>query len=411
MRKLHVIFVFLAFLFIGFIAAFFLKQNVYAQTEIRSDKISVIVFVRNGCAHCQNEEKYLDELVLTRDDIAVTKYRLENENERKIWVDFTDRLKISKVTPITIIGNTYIIGFDTKETTGVEILKLIEKAKQSDIVTDIDSPDIQSVESMSATCPDDGSVPCAIPDESFVTVPLIGRIDTHKYPLIILSAMLGFFDGFNPCAMWVLVTFLIILLQVGSRKKMLLFAGTFVIAEAVMYFLILTVWYKTWDFVKLDSLVTPIVGIIAIGGGIFFLREWWKKELECKVTNLSQRKKIHDKVKELAMSKFTFLTFFGILAVAFSVNIIEFACSIGIPQAFTKILELNQVTFMQSLGFIALYILFYMIDDFIVFGIALYGADKLSITTKYSKLSNLIGGIIMILLGIILIFFPSFLFF
>ncbi|KKR50543.1 hypothetical protein A3A55_00195 [Candidatus Roizmanbacteria bacterium RIFCSPLOWO2_01_FULL_40_14] len=390
---------------VGFLFPFF-SERVMAQTPTE-----IVVFLREGCTHCEAEEAYLDELVETREDITVTKYRLENEEERKIWVDFTDRLQISKVTPITVIGTAYIIGFDTEETTGKEILKLVEKAKQNNIVTDVSSPEIQSAESISATCPEDGSIPCAIPEESYVSVPLIGKIDTQKYPLIILSALLGFFDGFNPCAMWVLVTFLIILLQVGDRKKMLLFAGTFVLAEAIMYFLILTVWYKTWDFVQLDEIVTPIVGLVAIGGGLFFLWEWRKKELECKITDLNQHKKTRDRIKELAMSKFTFLTFIGILAIAFSVNIIEFACSIGIPQAFTKILELNRLPLGPSLGLIGIYILFYMIDDFIVFGIALYGADKLALTTKYSKLSNLIGGIVMILLGLLLIFHPSFLYF
>ena len=109
----------------------------------------------------------------------------------------------------------------------------------------------------------------------------------------------------------------------------------------------------------------------------------------------------------MALAKFSIFTLLGILGLAFSVNIIEFACSIGIPQTFTKILEINNLGFLQSNIFIFIYILFYMIDDFIVFGIGLYGIDKLSLTTKYSKLSNLIGGILMIVLGFMLIFKPS----
>ena len=382
----------------------------YAQTATSSGNlvqpVEVVFFLRQGCTHCQDEEKFLDHLVTERKDITVTKYRLENENDRKIWQDFTDRLELSKITPITVVGQTYIIGFDNENTTGKDILNVIERAKEQSTPTNLQEPDIRSFSTMSATCPEDGNAPCIVETYS-IPVPLIGKIDTSKYPLIVLSALLGFFDGFNPCAMWVLVTFLIILLQVGDKKKMLIFAGTFVVAEAIMYFLILTAWYKTWDFVRLDNVVTPIIGVIAIAGGIFFLREWRKKELECKVTNLKQRHATRERIMSLATSKFTLLTFLGILGIAFSVNIIEFACSIGIPQAFTKILELNQLSFVESLGFIALYILFYMVDDFIVFGIALYSIDKLSLTTKYSKLSNLIGGIIMILLGLLLILKPS----
>ena len=83
------------------------------------------------------------------------------------------------------------------------------------------------------------------------------------------------------------------------------------------------------------------------------------------------------------------------------------ACSIGIPQAFTKIVELNQLSWLPTQGLMMLYILAYMIDDFIVFGLALWGAEKLQLTTKYAKWTNLIGGVLMIALGILLIFLPS----
>ena len=97
----------------------------------------------------------------------------------------------------------------------------------------------------------------------------------------------------------------------------------------------------------------------------------------------------------------------GIIILALSVNVIEFACSIGIPQAFTKILELNNLGPVLSNFYIFLYILFYMIDDFIVFGIAIFSFDKIGIATKYSYIANLIGGIIMVVLGLLLLINPS----
>ena len=400
-----------------FILPIFITRTVhliYAQTNGSStsfQKTNIVVFIRAGCLHCENEEKFLDDLENKRQDIEVTKYRLENERDRRVWEDFTTKVGISKVTPITVVGLNYIIGFDRPETTGKEILSLIEKAKEADTATNLENVTEQSGTSLTSTCDEYGLVPCSANPSFYVSLPLIGKINTQKYPLLILSAMLGFFDGFNPCAMWVLITFLIILLQVGNRKKMFLFAGTFIVAEAVMYSFILTVWYKTWDFVKLDNIITPIVGIAAIIGGIFFLNEWRKKEIECKVTNLNQRQKTKQRIENLAANPFTLFTFLAILGVAFSVNIIEFACSIGIPQAFTKILELNQLSLLQTASFIFVYIVFYMIDDFIVFGIALYGMDKLSFATKYSKLSNLLGGAVMVLLGLLMIFKPDILMF
>lgn len=400
--------IFISVFILLFFSLFFSLPKIQAQKS----KLNVVVFVRNGCIHCAAEEKFLDSLEKKRNDITVTKYHLEKQDERKVWEDFTTRLEIPKITPITVIGIEYLIGFDKPDSSGEQIIALINKTIQNKQQTDLDKVQPIRGSKQSSGCIENNlecSLDNAQPD--LVSLPFIGKINTQSYPLFILSALLGFVDGFNPCAMWVLITFLIILLQVGNRKKMFTFAGIFILAEAIMYSLILTVWYKTWDFVKLDAIITPVVGIVSIVGGFFFLKEWRRKEIECKVTNPQQRQKIRERVQELAISKFTFATFIGILVIAFSVNVFEFACSIGIPQAFTKILELNKLSFLQSGGYIAIYIFFYMIDDLIVFAAALYGAEKLALTTKYSRYSNLVGGILMILIGIILILKPGFLLF
>jgi uncharacterized membrane protein HdeD (DUF308 family) len=146
---------------------------------------------------------------------------------------------------------------------------------------------------------------------------------------------------------------------------------------------------------------------VAVGGGVFFLYEWYQSDGTCQVVDLQGRAKISGRIKKLASEPFTWLTAVGVIALAFSVNIIEFACSIGIPQAFTKIIELNKLNFWQTQGYMMDYIFFYMIDDFFVFGLALWGFDKLHLTQSYSKWSNLIGGVLMLILGYLLIFHPA----
>jgi len=228
-----------------------------------------------------------------------------------------------------------------------------------------------------------------------------------QYSLPSMSFILGLIDGFNPCAMWVLISFVIILSQLGSRKKMILFSTIFILAETIMYYLILTLWFNTWNFIGLDNIITPVVGIIAIGGGLFFLYEYRNSDGQCKITNLKQRTQTTNKIKTLATQPLTFLTILGIITIAFSVNIVEFACSIGIPQAFTKILELKQLSPLINHLYITIYIFGYMLDDFLIFALAIFSFEKIGLTTKYSKICQLIGGIIMIILGLIMIIKPQ----
>ena len=210
--------------------------------------------------------------------------------------------------------------------------------------------------------------------------------------------------------MWVLVTFLIILMQLGSKRQMWIVVGSFLVAEAVMYYLILNVWLKVWDFIGMDRVITPMVGAISIGGGLFFLYEWYKSlgtEMACRVVDMEDRSRIVRKIRELATNKFTLLTLAGIVVLAFSVNIIEFACSIGYPQAFTKIIQVNNLGFWHTQYLMAIYIFFYMVDDLVVFGLAVWGFDKIHMTEAFSRWSALLGGILMLFLGWMLIFHPE----
>jgi uncharacterized protein (UPF0333 family) len=391
------------------------NSNIAGAEEINS-KTKIEVLSRPDCQHCQDLEEFISKLELERNDFEVTYYNIYEPENQLLWNQLTDLEDLSKVTPITLIGGTIIEGFATADTTGVTIISILDKLKGKPSLTIeefIELGGTSEIIQEEGTCNEEDQE-CVVVDEPIlVNIPFVGALNVKDYSLPVLSSLLGFVDGFNPCAMWVLVTFLLILTKIGSRKKMWLFAGTFILAEAIMYTLILTVWFSTWDFVGMDKIITPLVGLIAIGGGIFFLYEWKtaSDETACKVTNPEQRKKITHKVKELATQKFTIFTLIGILILAFSVNIIEFACSIGIPQTFTKILEMNGLNLIESASYILLYILFYMIDDFIVFGIALYSFEKIGLTSKYSKWSSLVGGIIMLILGAILIFKPEILLF
>jgi len=172
--------------------------------------------------------------------------------------------------------------------------------------------------------------------------------------------------------------------------------------------MILNIWYQTWDFVKLDTIITPIIGVVSIGAGAYFLYEFFaNKDNTCKVTSLGQKNKLRKHIEELVSSPLSIGIFFSTLFLALSVNIIEFACSIGIPQAFTKILDLNDLSWAVRQIYVLIYTFFYMIDDFIVFIIALWSFEHLHLTTKYTRYCLIIGGVIMLILGYFFIFDPS----
>lgn len=383
--------------------------------ETTSNHPVISVFVRDKCPHCQDEEEFLTELQEKRPDLQVRLLEIHDSKSRELFNLFTEQTKTPKVTPITIIGQKSIIGFDKAETTGQQIIKMLETENATLTLENFLGLEPLQIDSTNTTCaitetPDENSpTDCsqAAEEHRYISVPFFGQINVSDYTLPTLSIILGFIDGFNPCAMWVLIVFLTALTHAGSVKKMVQFASVFIVAEAIMYTLILNSWGLAFDFIGFDEIVTPIIGLVAIGGGIFFLWEAKQSDGTCKVTNIKQRTTIIQKVKNLASQKFSLVVFLGLIALAFSVNIIEFACSIGIPQAFIKILDINQLSWLMKEYYIGLYILFYMVDDLIVFGVAIYSFEKLGLTSKYTKYSNFIGGILMLILGLLLLVAPE----
>ena len=105
------------------------------------------------------------------------------------------------------------------------------------------------------------------------------------------------------------------------------------------------------------------------------------------------------------------MALFGVIGLAISVNLVELACSAGLPLVFTELLALNDVSSMAKFWYVLLYIFFFLIDDLIVFIIAMFTMKITGITTKYNQYSHLLGGVIMLLIGVLLLLKPEWLMF
>jgi uncharacterized membrane protein HdeD (DUF308 family) len=97
----------------------------------------------------------------------------------------------------------------------------------------------------------------------------------------------------------------------------------------------------------------------------------------------------------------------GVAILAISVNTIELVCTAGLPAIFTQILAFNDVSTLARYSYIGLFILLYMIDDFIIFAIAIYTLHATGLTKKYARFTLIFGGVLMYALGLLLIFAPE----
>jgi hypothetical protein len=315
--------------------------------------------------------------------------------------------------PKTIIIDGKILqGYETDITTGLRIESMVEECSTSSKgcmpFENFLSSDIQDVEVQSAanaTCTEHCET-----DTSKYTLNLwfIGPVDLTIMSLPALSILLGFLDGFNPCAMWVLITLLTLLINTHDMKKVWVIGGTFLFVSGAVYYLFIAAWLNVFLLIGYNMWVQKVIGLVAIGGGGFYLYEAFGKDPnQCKVTNLSRRQRTIARMKEIMNYSAWPAMILGVTILAISVNMIELVCTAGLPAIFTQILAFNNVTDLARYGYIGLYILLYMIDDVAIFAVAVFTLHATGLTTKYRRFTLIFGGVLMYLLGILLIFYPE----
>lgn len=373
---------------------------------VQGEKLNVYLFYSDVCSTCKEEMEFLEEYSKENDFNIVTYETTRNKENDALLSKVRQALNNNdKTVPYTVIGTTGMTGFN--ETVENQIKIAIAKYKEEEYVDIVD------------VVINDLDVDYTInPPEGNFNIPLLGDVDPKDVSLPLVAIILGFIDGFNPCAMWVLLFLLSIIITMKDRKKMWVIGLTFLTTSALVYLAFMLAWLSVAITLSQIFWVRFIIAIIALLGGAINLTSYYKERKQadgCQVVDKEKRKsilkRINKVIKQMDDKKTYLLAILGVMGLAVTVNLIELACSSGLPLIFTQILALNDLNSLQYLIYILIYIILFLIDDIVIFVIAMKTLKLTGISTKYSKLSHLIGGILMLLIGILMIFKPEWLMF
>ncbi|MBU4314913.1 hypothetical protein KJ673_00740, partial [Patescibacteria group bacterium] len=150
------------------------------------------------------------------------------------------------------------------------------------------------------------------------------------------------------------------------------------------------------------------IGLVAIGGGAYSIHDFYtNKDAECKVGDLDQKQKTMAKMRDVLSRPSFIMALLGMVVLAVAVNLVELICSAGIPAVYSQILNMSGISVIGRYLYMLLYIFFYMFDDMVVFIVAMTTLHISGVTTKYSRATRLIGGLIMLIIGILMILKPE----
>ncbi|MCB9802963.1 hypothetical protein H6761_03015 [Candidatus Nomurabacteria bacterium] len=395
-------------IFFGLAIVFLPLFNILS-VQAEDSVVKIYFFNADGCPHCAKEELFLADLAERYSAIEVVNFEVsknvENQEIFRSLGQFLDA-DISGV-PFTVVGNQAFSGYGDDQTHGAAIEQAALFCLENycpDIMfamANVDSRDALDIEQVSS----DATL------ENF-KIPFFGTVNLKSFSLPLLTIILGALDGFNPCAMWALIFLIGLLLGMKDRKKMWILGGAFIVTSALVYYLFLVAWLNVLLFIGLIFWVRLLIALVALGGGIYSLKDFFtNKDAVCNVGDMQKKQETFSRLRNVVKNNNFWLALGGIIILAAAVNMIELICSAGIPAVYTQVLTMNDLPTWHYYMYILLYIFIFMLDDLIIFFLAMLTLQASGFTTKYSRFSRLLGGILMVLIGLLLIFKPAWLMF
>jgi hypothetical protein len=299
----------------------------------------VEVFSRPGCPRCADAHEFLAELARERPGLRIV--------VRDVTADpaaLVDLRELAKAHGITALGvptfrirGTLVVGFSGASVTGKKLLALL-----------------------------DGE-----PEDEGLDLPWLGRVRADDLGLPAFTIAVGLVDGFNPCAMWVLLLVLSLLVNVRERGRMLAIGATFVAVSGLAYFAFMAAWLNLFLLVGLSRASEIAIGMVALAAGAVNLRDALTPEKRPTLA-IPERAKagIYGRMRAILHAESLAAAVAASAALALVVNVVELVCTAGLPLLYTRVLTLRELSPWAYYGYLALYNAAYVADDAAVLTIA-----------------------------------------
>ena len=387
------------------------------QAPAPSGHVQVYFFWQETCPHCARAMSFLPGLQERWPKVSLESYEVSHAGQaNSLYRAVVTELGIAHpAVPLVVVGDRYFLGYDRDETTGQAIANAVGACFEVRLCPDVVGALKQRLTTASAEAeaapaarPTASGAELALPET--VELPLVGPIALANLSLPLLTIVLAAADGFNPCAMWVLIFLIGLLLGMEDRRRMWLLGGAFLFATAAVYFVFMAAWLNV--FLLLGALVwiRYAVGLFALGAGGYYLHQFAVHRGDsCPVTSPGQRRRIMDWIRAAVTAPRLAFAVVAVMLVAVAVNLVELLCSAGLPAVYTQVLALNDLASWQHYGYLLLYIAIFLGDDALVFGLAMITLSATALTGRYARFTHLVGGLTIGAIGLLLLFRPEWL--
>ena len=360
-------------------------------------RVVVYYFYSDTCPHCIEAKPFVAQLG-ARDWIDLRTYEVTTSRENGLLFRDTAAAigEQARSVPAFIFCGSMHTGYDRAETTGAILLARMEycHANPENAVAAFGTP--------AAQAPKPGEV-------MGVEMSILGFINPEDWGLPLLTVIIAGLDAFNPCAFFVLLFLLSLMVHARSRARMLLVGGTFVAISGLIYFVFMAAWLNVFLLIGELRLVTLAAGLVAITLAAINIKDYFWFQSGGPSLSIPESKKpgMYQRMRNLVSAKSLPAMLLGTAILAVAVNSYELLCTAGLPMVYTRILTLREADTFVYYMYLVLYNIIYVIPLLIIVMLFVlrFGSRKLG--ESEGRLLKLMSGMMMLGLGGLMLVAPT----
>ncbi|HMZ56435.1 MAG TPA: glutaredoxin family protein [Nitrospira sp.] len=360
------------------------------------------VFVRAGCPHCEAAKRFLQELQRARPELRILFHDLDLDRDAAARLDSLAQAQGLPVVgvPAFSVNGQLIVGYQDDRTTGARVLAMLDRLANR--------PPVEPFTACRPVQPDCTTTSALTTEPDSIVLPWIGPVTARELGLPLFTLAIGLLDGFNPCAMWVLLFLLSLLVTLHDRFAMALISGTFVLMSGLIYFAFMAAWLNLFLLIGLSHTVQILLGTVAIGIGAVNVKDFFafQQGLSFSIPK-SAKPSLYAHIRRIVHAEQRTGALIGVIVLAGLVNIIELLCTAGFPALYTHVLTTYQLPVWHYYAYLGLYNLAYIADDALMVTLAVITLGRRRLEEREGRWLKLISGAVMIALGLMLVVKPS----
>jgi thiol-disulfide isomerase/thioredoxin len=372
--------------------------------------VRLYYFYSPTCPHCQAAKPFLEELERNTPWLEMKRYSVkDHRGNARFYFETAKSLGVEALsTPGFVFCRQVVIGYDTAETTGKQLAEALQGCFERRLANP-NAPDPAGATPGTAGA-DAGQVSDAEQKAgTTVRVPFVGSIDAKALSLPVLTLVLAGMDAFNPCAFFVLLFLLSLLVHAKSRTRMAIVGGTFVLFSGLVYFVFMAAWLNVFLIAGELRVITFIAGLVALLVAVLNIKDyfWFKAGPSLSIPD-SAKPGLFKRMREVVTTGNMGPMLLGTVLLAIVANSYELLCTAGFPMVYTLTLtKAHELTTWQYYAWLAIYNVIYVIPLLVIVVVFTWtmGARKLS--ESEGRVLKLVSGFMMLGFALVLLFAPS----